>query len=139
MMYYVDDIMIYSKTYEQHLIDIEKVLNRLRLHVKLPKCVFAATKVEFCGMILDGSGVSISESQKDAVHSYPEIGLGKRKEQQHQTLQFLGLVRFMADFCTCLADISQPLYDFANSEDIIGQKIVKWLFATFNFWFQANL
>jgi Reverse transcriptase (RNA-dependent DNA polymerase) len=48
MIHYVDDILIYSDTYEQHLIDISNVFQRLldnQLKVKLTKCEFLRSKV----------------------------------------------------------------------------------------------
>ena len=52
---YVDDIVIYSNTWEEHLTHIATVLNRLHesnLTVKLIKCYFACTLVEYLGYIV---------------------------------------------------------------------------------------
>ncbi len=49
---YLDDIVIYSATFEQHLLDLGEVLKRLAefdLKVKLSKAVFCTSKVEVLG------------------------------------------------------------------------------------------
>jgi hypothetical protein len=52
---YLDDILIYSKTKEEHKIHVRKVLERLRkagLFAKLSKCEFFVTKTKFLGLIV---------------------------------------------------------------------------------------
>jgi hypothetical protein len=76
VLFHVDDILIYSETYEQHILDIEKVMERLKknaLHVKLTKCEFAVSELEFCGMWVSSEGFCIQQSQIDAVCSYPDF------------------------------------------------------------------
>ena len=52
---YVDDIVVYSESLADHLIHLRKVLQRLREHqlfVKLKKCSFAQSEIEFVGFIV---------------------------------------------------------------------------------------
>ena len=52
---YVDDIVVYSESLEDHLVHLRKVLQRLREHqlfVKLKKCSFAQSEIEFVGFIV---------------------------------------------------------------------------------------
>ena len=66
---YVDDIIVYSRTFEQHLKDIESVLSRLSsfsISTKLSKCRFAMSQVKFLGQLVTRNGVCADPDQVDA-------------------------------------------------------------------------
>ena len=57
---YVDDIVVYSESLADHLVHLRKVLQRLREHqlfVKLKKCSFAQSEIEFVGFIVGRKGI----------------------------------------------------------------------------------
>jgi len=57
---YLDDIIIYSKSLEQHVDHLRKVLECLRknkLFAKPSKCMFAQSEVEFCGFLVSKKGI----------------------------------------------------------------------------------
>ena len=119
MIFYVDDILIYSSTYEQHLLDIAKVLERLKehnLHVKISKCVFAVSELEFCGMRVSSEGFAIQESQVDAMCRYPDLPSRDRKAVTKYVQQFLGSVRFFADFIPWIGELALPLYELTSKD-----------------------
>ena len=61
---YIDDILIYSRTLEEHIEHVRKILKKLLehgLYVKLEKCQFHVQEIEFLGYILSPEGVSISK------------------------------------------------------------------------------
>jgi hypothetical protein len=63
---YLDDIVVFSETEDQHLLDVSKVLTRMRehsLHIKFPKCEFFRSEVDFCGHTITGTGIKVSEQQ----------------------------------------------------------------------------
>ena len=52
---YIDDILIYSKSWEEHMEHLQKVLTRLseaKLMIKLKKCKFGEQNIEFLGHIV---------------------------------------------------------------------------------------
>ena len=52
---YLDDIVIYSKTFDDHLMHLKVVLQRLRdheLYIKMEKCEFAVQEVKFLGHLV---------------------------------------------------------------------------------------
>jgi len=60
----LDDILIYSKNYEEHFELVKKVLSRLeehRLAISLKKSVFHIPSVEFLGYIVAMDGITMSE------------------------------------------------------------------------------
>src|SRR6201999_2667489 len=57
---YLDDIMIYSKDFEEHLEHVNKVLNKLResnMIAKLKKCQFGLRNINFLGHIVGKDGL----------------------------------------------------------------------------------
>ena len=112
LIYYVDDILLFSATYEEHLQLIDTVLSRLAtnlLCVKLPKCVFAVQTLEFCGMVVSTKGIHLDQSHLDAMWDYPQI------TSATDISKFMGSVRFFADFIPWLADIASPLFDLTKA------------------------
>ena len=62
-MVFIDDIMIYSRTPEEHEEHLQKALERLRreqLFAKLEKCEFLLDCVSFLGHVISGEGVVVT-------------------------------------------------------------------------------
>ena len=60
LIMYLDDLLIYSKTQEDHDIHVRKVLERLReygLYAKLEKCSFDCNEVEFSDYTISSKGI----------------------------------------------------------------------------------
>lgn len=67
---YLDDILIYSETIEEHKEHVRLVLQKLRdagLYAKLEKCVFHQPQVEFLGYIISDKDLSM-DPKKDSGH-----------------------------------------------------------------------
>ena len=65
---YMDDILIYSVNQDEHDQHVWMVLEHLRLfklYVKLEKCLFDQTEVEFWGYKISSQGISIDSSKVD--------------------------------------------------------------------------
>src|SRR4051794_31385686 len=74
---YLNDIIIYSKTFEQHLKDIDEVFRKLRdarLMSKESKCEFCALEIKFLEHIIgkDGRKVDLNKVKKVKNYSRPE-------------------------------------------------------------------
>jgi hypothetical protein len=73
-MVYLDDILIYSDTREQHVRDLREVLKRLRkfaLYTSFKKCKFFTDTVEFLGYTVSVVGVSMDKSRIAIVEEWP--------------------------------------------------------------------
>ena len=71
-MVFVNDILIYSKSEEEHESQLRIVLQVLRdhqLYAKFKKCEFWLTKVRFLGHVLSASVVSVNLEKVEAVMS----------------------------------------------------------------------
>ena len=67
---FIDDILIYSKTAEEHEEHLRLVLGILRekqLYAKLDKCEFWLEEVQFLGHVINKDGVAVDPSKVEAV------------------------------------------------------------------------
>jgi hypothetical protein len=72
---YLDDILIYSNTEEEHIGHVREVLERLRqnkLFVKLSKCEFHTSRTEFLGYIVSPEGITIDPERVKTIQEWPE-------------------------------------------------------------------
>ncbi|KAI2668703.1 Transposon Ty3-I Gag-Pol polyprotein [Labeo rohita] len=71
---YLDDILIYSKTLEEHTQHVRAVLRRLlahQLYCKLEKCAFHQHSTTFLGFVISPQGVAMDPQKLEAVRSWP--------------------------------------------------------------------
>jgi len=107
VLVFLDDILVYSRTLEEHEAHLRVVLQRLRdqkLFAKWSKCCFARQEVEFLGHFVGRHGVRMVEGKVAAVERWPTPTTQKEVEQ------FLGLAgyyrRFIANFSSLAAPLS---------------------------------
>lgn len=111
---YLDDILVFSPNEEQHLIDLERVLQKLRenkLYAKLPKCEFFKSEVGFLGHIVSGKGISVDPAKVKAVVDWPTLTCVLDVQS------FLGLVNYYRRFICDLAKIAAPLTELLKKEN----------------------
>lgn len=83
-MVYLDDTLIYSKSWEEHLDHLNKVLTILRnekFFGKLSKCVFGVTKVDYLGHIVTRNEIAVGPSKISVARNWP-IPRNKTKTSQ---------------------------------------------------------
>ncbi len=71
---YLDDILIYSPSFQVHVQHVRRVLQRLlenRLFVKAEKCMFHAQSVTFLGSVVSAEGISMDPDKVRAVIDWP--------------------------------------------------------------------
>jgi Reverse transcriptase (RNA-dependent DNA polymerase) len=91
VMVYLDDIIIYSKSEEEHLQHVETVLQKLKSHDlsrKLSKCHFNETEVEFLGHLVNAEGIKMQKSKVEAIQKWP------RPKKVRDLQYFLGLANY---------------------------------------------
>ncbi len=67
---YIDDVLIFSKTFEQHILDVNEVLNRFRLSglkLKPAKCKIAMQEVDYLGFKVTKDGLRVSDKKIEAI------------------------------------------------------------------------
>ncbi|UYV81732.1 hypothetical protein LAZ67_20002148, partial [Cordylochernes scorpioides] len=103
---YMDDILIYGSTMEEHNRNLETVLRRLEENnVKLnaKKQQIAVDKVNFLGHIISRDGIAIQASRAEAIQKL------KRPENKTEVQRFLGMVTYLGKFIPNLSDKTAPL------------------------------
>ncbi|GKA65821.1 putative mitochondrial protein [Tanacetum coccineum] len=103
---FFDDILIHSKSLEDHVKHLRAILEVMRKHqlyAKLSKCVFEATQVEYLGHVISAMGVSTDPSKIQAMEKWPIPTNVK------QLRGFLGLTGYYRRFIKSYASISRPL------------------------------
>jgi len=88
---YMDDILVYAKTEEEHDRLIRKVLERLqhnRLAISPEKCVWKAEEVEFLGYVIGRNGIQMSQDKVEAILSW------QQPTSLMETQSFLGFANF---------------------------------------------
>lgn len=112
---YLDDILVYSKTFEDHVEHIRVVLQRLKqngIKLKPRKCELFKHKVRYLGHLVTPDGYCMDPADTEAVRSFKEKTPGTVGEVR-QILGFIGYYRrYIPDF----ARKAKPLYDLLQSD-----------------------
>jgi hypothetical protein len=105
---YIDDILIYSKTLEEHVEHINCVLAVLKeekLYANVEKCSFCTEKVVFLGFVFSGQGVEVDEENIKANREWLP------PQNVIQVQSFLGRAGFYRRFVKDFSAIAAPMND----------------------------
>ena len=108
MLIYLDDIIIFSPTFEEHLKRLEAVFAKLSNHnLKLTakKCHFFQKRVKYLGHIVSEEGIQTDPDKIDSVKSW------KTPTSTKEVRQFLGFTGYYRRFVKGYATIVRPLND----------------------------
>ena len=103
---YIDDILIMTKTFEEHLLLVGKVLHTLReynIKLKPSKCEWFCGEMRFLGHIISSSGVRKTPEYVQSITNYP------RPEAVGELRKFLGFVNFQRKFLPNCSELQKPL------------------------------
>jgi hypothetical protein len=108
---FIDDVVIFADTQSEMLERLISVLERFRhynLRLKLSKCSFGQTAVQYLGFRIDGEGVRLDDERRRALRELqpPTTAKGMRS--------FLGLLNFFRKLVPHFATKAQPLYDLVK-------------------------
>jgi hypothetical protein len=109
---YLDDILIYSKTKEEHLQHVRSVLETLRehkLYAKESKCEFMQRSVKFVGYIVSDAGLEVDQSKVEAVKAWPV------PTNVSECRSFLGFVSYYRKFIANHSAIVAPISDLTKT------------------------
>lgn len=112
---FFDDILIYSKSFEEHLLHLSEVLHLLlqdHWKVKLTKCDFAKQQISYLGHVISVEGVSTDPEKVRVVEQWPTPTNAK------ELRSFLGLAGFYRKFVKHFGIISRPLFNLLKKNTI---------------------
>ncbi|XP_063788599.1 uncharacterized protein LOC134943977 [Pseudophryne corroboree] len=117
---YLDDIAVFSRTWEEHLGHVGLVLERIRwagLTIRADKCQMGMTEVQYLGHRVGGGKVKPEPAKVEAIRDWP------RPTTQRQVLAFLGIAGYYRRFVPDFSSVAKPLTDLTKKK---LPKIVDW-------------
>jgi hypothetical protein len=106
VLVYLDDILIYSKTEEEHLSHIRTILQTLRQHklyVKLSKCEFFKPELKFLGHIVGREGIKVDPAKLAVLRTWPDLN------SPGDVRSFLGLANYFCKYIRGYSATVAPL------------------------------
>ena len=110
---YLDDIIVFSSTFAEHLKRLREVFERVRsanLSIKSRKCNFLCEEIQFLGHIITKDGILPLPSKVEAIKNFP------RPTNVKDVQSFLGLVGYYRKFIKNFASIAGPLHDLTHAD-----------------------
>lgn len=112
LLVYLDDIIVYSNTFDEHIERLDRVFTRLREHglkLKPEKCKFLQHKVTYVGHQISSDGITTDPEKTRAVSEW------KPPTTVKELRSFLGFCSYYRRFVKDFARIAGPLHQLVNN------------------------
>ncbi|EFO89563.1 hypothetical protein CRE_22626 [Caenorhabditis remanei] len=113
VLVYIDDILVFSKTFEQHVISLRKVLQRFRdfnLKASPKKCEFAKKAITFLGHEIGKDSYSPDKANVAKITEFPV------PSNVNEVRRFVGMAGFFRKFIPKFSEIAEPLTRLTRKE-----------------------
>jgi len=115
MVVYLDDILIFTRTEEEHAKAIRQVLQVLQEHklfLRLEKYEFCKEQIEYLGLVISENEVSMDPVKVAGVREWPT------PENKMDIQAFLGFINFYRRFIRDFSAKARPLFDLTRSKQV---------------------
>nr|ATA66765.1 Pol [Haliotis discus hannai] len=105
-MIYLDDLIVFSDSFEEHLLRLEKIFQRLResgLKLAAKKCDFFQEQVKFVGHIVSADGIQTDPAKIEKIVNWPT------PKNSEEVRQFLGFAGYYRKYVKNFSRIARPL------------------------------
>jgi len=110
---YIDDIMIFSKTFDEHLDHLKQLLDAIveeGFRLKFTKCKFAANSVKYLGHFITENTVTPLKDNLKSIIDFPA------PQNRKQIRQFLGKVNFYGKYIPNVSILLDPLHNLLRKD-----------------------
>ena len=108
---YLDDIVPFSRMFEEHLAQLREVLCRLKdagLKVKPSKCFLFREEIAYLGHVVSTQGISTDPRKTEAIHNYPV------PQNVQEVWRFVGFASYYRCFIPNFAELAAPLHQLTQ-------------------------
>ena len=108
---YMDDVVVFSKNYQDHFVHLERVFRRLAdkgLRIKISKCELVQPEVHLLGHVVTPAGIRTDPVKIEAIQRYPI------PTTTTDVRRFLGMTSYYRRFVRGFANIARPLYNLTS-------------------------
>ena len=119
VLIFLDDIIIYSSTIEEHFERLELVFHRLASHglkIEPSKCFLFQKSVSYLGQIISTEGISADPEKVDAINEWPVPANAKELKV------FLGTAGYHRRYIHHFSQLASPLYELVNQDPNKGKQ-----------------
>jgi hypothetical protein len=121
---YLDDILIFSKSPEEHISHVETVLKKIKEHgffLKLSKCDFFQTSITYLGHLINADGIMPDPKKLSAVKDWPT------PKSILDVRSFLGLANYFRRYVHDFSKIAVPLINWTKGNVSKRQSPTSWI------------
>ncbi|MBW0576448.1 hypothetical protein O181_116163 [Austropuccinia psidii MF-1] len=119
LIIYIDDIIVCSKTWEEHMYRLSRVLTKIQsvnMKISLKKCHFGFKELKALGHVVSGLSLGIGKNKVAAVLPKP---MPQNKKEIQSFLGFAGYYKHIKDF----ASIARPLYKVCDKDTVFKMTV----------------
>ncbi len=121
LLIYLDDVIIYSRSFDEHLEHLNRVVDKIRtagLKLQPNKCAFARNQVRYLGNIVSIDGVEPDPEKVRAIREFP------RPSNISDLRRFLGMASYYRRFIAEFAEIAQPLHALTEKTGLFNGLLI---------------
>ncbi|GJW06153.1 putative reverse transcriptase domain-containing protein [Tanacetum coccineum] len=122
---FIDDILIYSKTKEEHDVHLRLILKLLKkeeLYAKFSKCDIWLSKVQFLGHVIDSEGIHVDPVKIESIKDW------ESPKTPTEIRQFLGLAGYYRQFIEGFSKIAKPMTKLTQkNQKELNMRQRRWL------------